>query len=216
MANLVATTFTGDVSLNGNGTLRANGQVDATSFTGNGAGLTGVDPFESGTKMVFYQASAPTGWTQDTAAALSNTVMSVVTGTGGGSGGSTSYFSSFLATTNKSGTDTAPVSGSVSGTVGGHTLSTPEIASHSHTFTIYTNAPNGNPEPPFISGSTGGRLAGSANDSSPPRKNISPAGGGGSHSHPFSGSLASATADVSVTVPAANVKYANVIVAAKD
>jgi hypothetical protein len=42
--------------------------------------------------MVFYQASAPTGWTQDTASALSNTVMSVVTGTGGGTGGSTSYF----------------------------------------------------------------------------------------------------------------------------
>jgi hypothetical protein len=41
-------------------------------------------------------------------------------------------------------------------------------------------------------------------------------GGGGAHSHPFSGSLSSATADVSVTVPAANVKYANVIVATKD
>jgi hypothetical protein len=83
--------------------------VDATSFTGNGAALTGIASFTSGTKMVFYQASAPTGWTQDTAAALSNTVMSVVTGTGGGTGGSTSYFSSFLATTDKSGTDTAPV-----------------------------------------------------------------------------------------------------------
>ena len=46
--------------------------------------------------------------------------------------------------------------------------------------------------------------------------NTANAGGGGSHSHPFSGSLSSATADVSVTVPAANVKYANVIVATKD
>jgi len=32
----------------------------------------------------------------------------------------------------------------------------------------------------------------------------------------INGSLSSATADVSVTVPAANVKYANVIIAAKD
>jgi len=43
---------------------------------------------------------------------------------------------------------------------------------------------------------------------------IVPTGGGGSHAHPFSGSLSSATADV--TIPAADVKYANVIVATKD
>ena len=205
MANLVATTFTGDVSLNGNGTLRANGQVDATSFTGNGAGLTGVDPFESGTKMVFYQASAPTGWTQDTASALSNTVMSVVTGTGGGTGGSTSYFASFLATTDKSGSQPdAPVSGSVSGTVGDTTLSTPQIASHSHSRSLLSS-PGAQP---------GGNYTGSGGTAGIPSTGST--GGGGSHSHPFSGSLSGATAAVSVTVPAANVKYANVIVAAKD
>jgi hypothetical protein len=182
-------------------TLNANGLISATSYTGNGAGLTGVDPFESGTKMVFYQASSPTGWTQDTSAALSNTVMTVVTGTGAGSGGSNSFFASFLATTNKSGTDTAPVSGSVSGTVGGTTLSTPQIPSHSHPAAGVTgtggprNAPSNNY---VVNSSTGGT------------------GGGGSHAHPFSGSLSAATADVSVTVPAADVKYANVIVATKD
>ena len=189
-------------------TLNANGLVSATSFTGNGAGLTGVDPFESGTKMVFYQASAPTGWTQDTAAALSNTVMSVVTGTGGGTGGTTSYFASFLATTDKSGAQpAAPVSGSVSGTVGGHTLSTPEIASHTHNIRAcrQENAPPGSPT-----------IIYNQNSASATNINVDNAGGGGSHSHPFSGSLSGATADVSVTVPAADVKYANVIVAAKD
>ena len=45
---------------------------------------------------------------------------------------------------------------------------------------------------------------------------IGNAGGGGSHTHPFSGSLSSAAADVDATVPAADVKYANVIIAAKD
>jgi hypothetical protein len=184
------------------------GTVNATSYVGNGAGLTGVDPFESGTKMVFYQASAPTGWTQDTASALSNTVMSVVTGTGGGTGGSTSYFSSFLATTNKSAPG-QPVSGSVSGTVGGTTLSTPTIASHSHTL----EGPNASQEPPpnvrYVQTRTNTISATPMWAGS-----ICSAGGGGSHSHPFSGSLSSATADV--TIPAANVKYANVIVAAKD
>ena len=181
------------------------GTVNATSYVGNGAGLTGVDPFTSGTKMVFYQAAAPTGWTQDTASALSNTVMSVVTGTGGGTGGTTSYFSSFLATTNKS-APAQPVSGSVSGTVGGHTLSTPELASHFH------------PGPPFkvsSGGADGGQAFGNYGNANPIiMPNTGNAGGGGSHAHPFSGSLSSATADV--TIPAADVKYANVIVATKD
>jgi hypothetical protein len=198
---------TNTINVASNVTISSNGVVDATSFTGNGAALTGIASFTSGTKMVFYQASAPTGWTQDTAAALSNTVMSVVTGTGGGTGGSTSYFSSFLATTDKTGAQpAAPVTGSVSGTVGGHTLSTPEIASHAHGISPVSVARATNP---------GNVLIGppSAPSSVPPTQ---PAGGGGSHSHPFSGSLSSATADVSVTVPAANVKYANVIVATKD
>jgi len=180
------------------------GTVNATSYVGNGAGLTGVDPFTSGTKMVFYQAAAPTGWTQDTASALSNTVMSVVTGTGGGTGGTTSYFSSFLATTNKS-APAQPVSGSVSGTVGGHTLSTPEIASHSHPGSPYNSQGGSSPSRPVALNNNFevGIL--------PPTGS---AGGGGSHAHPFSGSLSSATADV--TIPAADVKYANVIVATKD
>ena len=198
---------TNTVNVAGNVTISSNGAVNATSFTGNGAGLTGVDPFASGTKMVFYQASAPTGWTQDTASALSNTVMSVVTGTGGGTGGTTSYFASFLATTDKTGAQpAAPVSGSVSGTVGTHTLSTPEIASHTHNYIQLTPSPivgSGIPSP-------GGNIQPTAGT------RINPAGGGGSHAHPFSGSLSGATADVSVTVPAADVKYANVIVATKD
>lgn len=203
MANLVSTTLTGNLTVTAN--------VSAANYTGNGAALTGIASFASGTKMVFYQASAPTGWTQDTAAALSNTVMSVVTGTGGGTGGSTSYFSSFLATTNKTATQpAAPVTGSVSGTVGGHTLSTPEIPSHTHTFfqASYAN--------PSSTGTYISREGPSSGGATGFTQNTGGTGGGGSHSHPFSGSLSSATAAVSVTVPAADVKYANVIVATKD
>ena len=210
MANLTATTITGNLDVTGGGVI-----------SGDGSGLSGVDPFASGTKMVFYQASAPTGWTQDTASSLSQTVMAITTGTGGGTGGSTAYFSSFLATTNKSGTDSAPVSGSVSGTVGGTTLSTPTIASHQHQIDFAAKQPNDNPNQPLVPTNN----VSGAEPAQPPAPNgfipkgsvqINPTGGSGSHSHPFNGSLASATADVSVTVPAANVKYANVIVAAKD
>ena len=185
------------------------GTVNATSYAGNGAGLTGVDPFEANTSMIFNQASAPTGWTKQTGSALANTAMSIVTGTGGGTGGNTSYFSSFLATTDKS-APAQPVSGSVSGSVGGTTLSTPTIAAHNHLLPFTTNnityfgapglarSPAGNNGPP----------------PSAPGKNTDNNGGGGSHSHPFSGNLGSASADV--TIPAADVQYANVIVANKD
>jgi len=40
----------------------------------------------AGTKMAFFQASVPTGWTQDTS--VNDRVLRVVSGTGGGSGGS--------------------------------------------------------------------------------------------------------------------------------
>ena len=201
---LGATTFKDTVTAGSSGQiiLRTNGAVTATTFTGDGSNLTGVEPFTSGTKMVFYQASAPTGWTKDTTAALNEAVMSVVTGTGGGTGGSTAFFSSFLATTDKTAVqDSAPVTGSLSGTVGSTTLSTPQIPSHNHPAAAIapTSGPRNAPSNNYIASGTTGNT-----------------GGGGSHSHPFSGSLSSAAADVDATVPAANVKYANVIIAAKD
>jgi len=209
---LGTTTFKDTVTAGGgNILLRTNGAVSATTYTGDGSNLTGVEPFPSGTKQVFYQASAPTGWTQDTTAALNESVMSVVTGSGGGTGGSTAYFSSFLATTNKTATESgASVSGSVSGTVGDTTLSIPLIAAHSHPVpkTNQTN-PRQVSRPLNASGPANGP-SGAAAALSDSR------GGGGSHSHPFSGSLSSASVDVSATVPAADVKYANVIIAAKD
>ena len=49
--------------------------------------------FASGTTIVFYQASAPTGWTKSTS--HDNKALRVVSGTGGGSGGSSSFTSVF-------------------------------------------------------------------------------------------------------------------------
>lgn len=45
-----------------------------------------VLPAPAGTKMVFYQAASPTGWTQD--ATINDQVFRVVSGAGGGTGGS--------------------------------------------------------------------------------------------------------------------------------
>jgi|TARA_X000001388_G_scaffold76525_1_gene74104 hypothetical protein len=206
---LGATTFKDTVTAGSSGQiiLRTNGAVTATTFTGDGSNLSGVDPFPSGTKQVFYQASAPTGWTQDTAAALGNAAMRVVVGTGGGTGGSDTFQTTF-GSSRSTETKDLPVAGSVSGTVGATTLSTPTIASHTHT------APSNQSERDSPQGSRPAYFPTSPNVINCP---TSSAGGGGSHTHPFSGSLSSTTApSASFAIPAMDLKFANVIIAAKD
>ena len=67
----------------------------------------------AGTKMLFVQAAAPTGWTQDTS--QTDLVLRIVDGTGGGTGGDWE----------------------ISGvSVDGHTLTTGEIPSHRHTLNV--------------------------------------------------------------------------------
>jgi hypothetical protein len=187
-----------NITVNSAITLNPNGLVTATSYSGNGAGLTGVDPFEANTSMIFNQASAPTGWTKQTGAALANTAMSIVTGTGGGTGGSDSFYSTFASSRNA---DSSGATVSVTGTVGGHTLSTPELSSHTH--------------PGPKSATPGGGGTGLAQNASNPGPNpTGSTGGGGSHSHPFS--VDSSSLGGTISMPAMNVKYANVIVANKD
>lgn len=66
--------------------------------------------FPAGTRMLFAQASAPAGWTQDTS--LNDRVLRVVSGQGGGIGGSWT----------------------ITGlTVQGHALTIDEMPAHSHT-----------------------------------------------------------------------------------
>jgi hypothetical protein len=74
--------------------------------------LTGVG-FDSGVKMVFAQAAAPTGWTQDTSS--NDAALRVVSGSGGGTGGSAGF--------------SAP---SHSLSAGNTTLSVAQMPSHNH------------------------------------------------------------------------------------
>lgn len=55
--------------------------------------------FATGTVMPFYQASAPTGWTKDTTAALNNAAIRLVTGTGGATGGTGDFTTVFASRT---------------------------------------------------------------------------------------------------------------------
>ena len=208
----------GTVSVKGNAnvasdvTVKANGQLSATSFTGSGSGLDGVVTLDAGTQMVFLEASAPTGWTQNTASTLANATLRVITSGTAGTGGSDT-FQTVFASKSASGDPTADDLSSLStsgGTVGSTTLSSPQMASHTHSHTaVQSNFPT------IINA-----FAAGASENGGHNYNNN-AGGGGAHSHPvsgaasFSGSLA-ASSPVSLSVPNMDIKHANVIVCSKD
>ena len=98
-------------------------QSDISSLSGSVASLTSAvsqkPRMDIGTKVAFFQAAAPTGWTQDVS--VNDKVLRVVSGSGGGSGGSWT----------------------ITGvTVDGHVLTESEIPSHVHG-TVQTPAGNG-------------------------------------------------------------------------
>lgn len=85
--------------------------IDGTKATA--IATLGASPFPAGTKMLFAQASAPTGWTKDTT--HNDKALRVVSGTGGGSGGSVGFSTVFGRTS-----------------VDGTSLSIAQIPSHYH------------------------------------------------------------------------------------
>ncbi|MCH8991941.1 MAG: hypothetical protein IIA44_09375 [Acidobacteria bacterium] len=101
--------------------------------------------FPAGTRMLFQQTAAPTGWTKEVAAAFNDVALRIVTGTVGGAGADA--FATVFGT------------GKVTG---GHTLLTAEMPSHNHFVSLSTsNVQSGSgrkgPGSAIISsGSTGG------------------------------------------------------------
>ena len=101
--------FGDDISVTGN--------VSASYFVGDGSSLTNIEPFDSGTLMLFQQTTAPTGWTKQTT--HDNKALRVVTGTAS-SGGSNTFSGVFNTAVPVSGTSnnsTVTISGSTAGHV---------------------------------------------------------------------------------------------------
>lgn len=114
--------------------------------------------FASGTRMVFQQTAAPTGWTKESSATYNDAALRFVTGSIG-TGGTVGFTTAFT-------------SQALSGTVGNTTLTIDQIPPHTHTYT----------ETRFggtisASGSTFGTFSGTATGS---------AGGGQAHNHSLS------------------------------
>jgi hypothetical protein len=158
-------TLTANNVLIGNGTGNVAFVAPGTTgnvLTSNGSAWTSVAAaaFDAGTVLIFGQTSAPTGWTKDTTN-YNNYALRVVTGAAS-TGGSVPFTTAFT-------------SQGVSGTVGSTTLGTNEIPSHTHTYND-PNFANGNALYLTYDSQT---RAGSSNTGA--------TGGGGSHTHSFSG-----------------------------
>jgi hypothetical protein len=178
-----------------------NFSLTVQDLTVNG---TGVIP--SGTKMLFQQTSAPTGFTKLTT--HNNKALRVVSGTAS-TGGTNSFTNAFNSSKTVSGT-TGTSSVTISGTTASHTLTVDQIPSHTHTHPGWTmsegirhqdgtdripqRGDQGTQSGTFTFSSTGG--------SSGHTHNISVTSG--SHSHSFSDSFN------------LDVQYVDLIIAQKD
>jgi len=152
--------------------------------------------FPSGTKMLFQQTSAPTGWTKNTT--HDNKALRVVSGTAG-SGGSVA-FTTALASKTPSGT--VSVSGSVS--VNNTALnSTSLMPSHSHEMNRHEGGGGHSGGYHYYLGS-GGYL---------PRASVLSTGGNGNHNH---GASFSGSGSFSGSAIDLRVLYVDIIIATKD
>jgi hypothetical protein len=173
-------------------------------LTSNGAGAlptfqaAGGSSFPAGTRMAFQQTSAPTGWTKDTTAGLDNSAMRIVTGSVV-NGGSVNFTTAFASQTP---TGSVTIS-TVSGSAGATTLTVPQIPSHTHNFGLAAD------ESPAVPFSVYNNFQGVGATTS-----VSPTGGDGSHTHPFSFSSGSGTFSGNAINLA--VKYYDFIIASKD
>jgi len=124
----------------------------------------GAEPaFSTGTTFAFFQATAPTGYTQNTT--HNNKALRIVSGAGGGSGGSVAFTTAFA-------------SQAVTGSNSAVTLSKAQIPPHNHSYSIggFVGAPT--------------RVASSADAQTGlgwTSDGIDNGIGGGSHNHTFTG-----------------------------
>jgi len=180
---------------------------------------TSVSQFlPAGTKMLFQQTSAPTGWTKETSN-FNDSAIRVTTGNTG-SGGSNGF--STLFTGNVAGT----ISTSLSGNVDGHTLTSSEIPSHRHFIAANVGASYGGggdiTNSNYIAKSYqspyggGGEIFSYTFDgvtTDATQGLTSATGSGGSHNHGVSGVTATSTFTGTTSMA---VNYVDVIIASKN
>ena len=230
-------TNNGDILIRNTGAAASTGQTikagNAALLVTNGSQIkkiTSEPEFESGTRMAFAQAAAPTGWTAETCATYDDAALRIITastsGTGGGTAGSNSFgqaFSSAIVVTVAGDTVNGTLSGNVSATV----LTTAQIPAHRHL--MFANTTVGNSGGQATATTQVPVERGGAGASSEDHKyamgttgvdatlgRTSSIGSGSSHTHSIAG-LGSHNHAVSITGSFnLDPKYVNFIVCTKD
>ena len=117
------------------------------------AGTTSADVLPTGTAMTFFQAAAPSGWTQNVT--YNDYAMRIVNSTGAGTGGSVAFSTLFARTATDS-----------------YTLLTADIPSHTHSTSV-----------PALTGAVGGSGGQGVPFNNSTAYTSTATGGGGGHSH---------------------------------
>jgi len=133
-----------------------NSEINVAGLASN-TYVQSIASIPSGTKQLFVQTAAPTGWTKDTT--HNNKAMRVVSGTAG-SGGSDTFTSTF----------------GPGKTTANHTLTESEMPAHVHPIDIRQNGTG-----------SGGRVGGTSLTGVTGPVNSLSTGGSGAHSHNLSG-----------------------------
>jgi|TARA_B100001094_G_scaffold132279_2_gene128141 hypothetical protein len=167
--------------------------------------------YPANTQKMFWESSAPTGWTQVTDVSVNNKMLRVVTGTGGGISSGILNFTSTLSsvkdieiTVNETRTIVPP--GGTPKVIGDHTLTVAQLPEHQHVHTL--GPTGGSAATPFSN--TGARMI----DGSTNSGGVNEGAGGGPHDHPFSGTVnitGTYTAQVNLAV-----QYVDVIMCKLD
>jgi len=182
---------------------------EATKYDFDGANLTGIEGIPTATIVPWSSASVPSGFLECDGVAVSRTTYSalfaIISTTYGAGDGSTTFNTPDLqdntpvgksgtkALASTGGANTAPVtaSGNVGGSTANATLSTPQLASHSHSISG---------QPPASFGSSP-RISAQTNNGPTINQNTSSSGSGGGHSHNMSATFSGNTANPSVLQP---------------
>jgi microcystin-dependent protein len=165
---------------------------EATKYDFDGANLTGIEGIPTATIVPWSSASVPSGFLECNGSAVSRTTYATLFGivgtTYGVGDGSTTFNVPDLAdnvpvgkSNNKAlastgGANTVAATGNVGGSTANATLSTPQLASHSHSFPYRFSPPN----------AEGAFLIGTSRFGSDSTQNTNSSGSGGGHSHNMS------------------------------
>jgi microcystin-dependent protein len=185
---------------------------EATKYDFSGANLTGIEGIPTATIVPWSSASVPTGFLECNGAAVSRSTYAAlfaIVGTTYGAGDGATTFnvpdlqdnvavgkSGTKALASTGGANTTPVTagGNIGGTTANATLSTPQLASHSHPGS-FNKTPVGG-----IGGPPSGSIAG-------PSTSTGSTGSGGGHSHNMSATFSGNTANPSVLQPYLTIIY---------